>query len=464
MSTPQTSPVILRTAAVWGTTVLAVRHLAAGESLQFGDIESALLPKPDGAPISDNPVRAAGAGWELDASGATSGVVYLRGRQENASDLARAGAPLPIVAGDHGLLQYGSLSVFFQFVPAPPRLSGKRRIDWVFILAFLFSLVTIGGGLALIGILTTPRSLEKPTELTSADALAVQFHLEETPPPTTGDKKSDGGQGIKDPGAKDTKKSGGGKKAKGAEGALGRNGDKDHTEQTGPVKQALGGMSDVLSSDVGHEIQKTLGSISSVAEALGGLGSDKIVLGRSGGLGMRGSGEGGGGDTDGVPFGSGTLETGWGPGKGGGFGAGAGGPGGLGRGGNGRGGTGRGEGTGDGSGSGTGERKVAGSDAPQPGHGLTPAQIQRVVMSRFGAFRACYEAASAREPNLSGGVTVSFGITPGGDVSTSRVASSTLGNARVEGCILRQFQRLHFPTADKPTNASVPFIFKPGKK
>jgi hypothetical protein len=453
---------MLRTAAVWGTTVLAVRHLAPGQSLQVGDIEGALLPKPDGTAISDSPVRAAGAGWELDASGATSGVVYLRGRQENPTDLARAGAPLPIVAGDHGLLQYGSLSIFFQFVPTPPPIKSRQRIDWVFVLAFLFAMVSIGGGLFLIAVLTTPRSLDKPTELTSADALAVQFHLEETPPPTTGDKKSDSGQGVKDPGAKDPKKSGGGKKAKGAEGALGRNGDKDHTEQTGPIKQSLGGMSDVLSSDVGHEIQKTLGSISSVAEALGGLNSDKIVLGRGSGLGMHGTGDGGGGDSAGVPFGSGTMETGWGPGKGGGFGSGSGGPGGRGRGGAGRGGDGT--GTGEGSGTGTAEHKVAGSDAPQPGHGLTPAQIQRVVMSRFGAFRACYEAASAREPNLSGGVTVSFGITPGGDVSASRVQSSTLGNARVEGCILRQFARLRFPTADKPTNAAFPFIFKPGKK
>jgi len=460
MSRAAPSPIVLRTAAVWGTTVLAVRHLATGESLELGDGETAIVTKPDGAIISDQPVRAAGAGWELDARGATSGVVYLRGRQENPSDLAQAGAPVPIVAGDHGLLQYGSLSIFFQFVPAPPRIASRYRVDWVFALSFSFALLLIGGGLTLIALLTTPRALDKPMELASAEDLAVQFHLEETPPPTTGDKKTDSGSGVKDPGAKDKKKQGGGKKAKGAEGALGRNADQDHTEAPGPIKQNLGGMSDVLSSDVGHEIQKTLGSISSVAEALGGLGSDKIVLGRGAGLGFHGAGEGGGGDSDGVPFGAGTMETGWGPGKGGGFGSGSGGPGGPGRGGNGRGGSGRGEGTGEG----TGEHKVAGSDAPQPGHGLTPAQISRVVMSRFGAFRACYEAASAREPSLSGGVTVSFGVTPGGDVSGSHVQSSTLGNARVEGCILRQFARLRFPTADKPTNAAFPFIFKPGKK
>jgi hypothetical protein len=462
MSATQHNPIVLRTAAVWGTTVLAVRDLRAGQSLELGEQLDALVPKPDGIVVSSNPVRAVGAGWEVDAAGAIDGVVYLRGRMENPADLSRSGAPVPIVAGDHGLLQYGSLSIFFQLVTAPPKLSTKWRIDWVFVLSFIFALVCIGGGLTLIGLLTTPRALDKPMELTSAEDLAVEFHLEEPTTPMAGEKKTDSGSGVKDPGAKDKKKQGGGKKAKGSEGALGRKGDQDHTEQPGEIKQSLGGMSDVLSSDVGHEIQKTLGSISSVAEALGGLGSDKIVLGRGSGLGFKGGGDGGGGDSDGVPFGAGTMETGWGPGRGGGFGAGSGGPGGAGRGGNGRGGNGR--GTGEGSGDGTGEHKVAGSDAPQPGHGLTPAQISRVVMSRIGAFHACYEAAIAREPNLSGGVTIAFGVTPGGDTSGVRIQSSTLGNPRVEGCILRQFGRLRFPSADKPTNASWPFIFKPGKK
>jgi hypothetical protein len=77
-------------------------------------------------------------------------------------------------------------------------------------------------------------------------------------------------------------------------------------------------MSEALSSDVGDEVRKTLGTISSVADALGGLRSDQIVLGAGSGTGLKGSGKGGGGDAPGgVPFGSGTLDTGWGPGKGG---------------------------------------------------------------------------------------------------------------------------------------------------
>ena len=158
-----------------------------------------------------------------------------------------------------------------------------------------------------------------------------------------------------------------------------------------------------------------------------------------------------------MPFGSGTLDTGWGPGRGGGFGSGTGGPGGRGLGGTGRGGLGGGEG----SGSGDGERKVAGKDTPKPGQGLSPAQIQRVVMSRFGAFRACYELALAKDPSAKGGITVGFSISPGGAVSSASVSSSSLGNPRVEGCVLRQFNRLKFPTADKGTNAAYPFVFKP---
>jgi hypothetical protein len=88
----------------------------------------------------------------------------------------------------------------------------------------------------------------------------------------------------------------------------------------------------------------------------------------------------------------------------------------------------------------------------------------RVVMSRMGAFQACYEIGAARDPTLKGGVTVSFGISPGGSVTSVSVSNSSLSNPRVEGCISRQFGRLQFPTADKPTNAAFPFSFRPSKR
>jgi hypothetical protein len=465
---PAPLPIVLRTAAVWGTTVVGTRQLTAGQSMVVGELEGAVVAKPDGAHMPDFPIRAVANGWELDARGATGGVVYLRGRRENGADLGRSMAPFPIVAGDYGLIQYGpAFSVFFQFAHAAPAIKTRRRLDWPLLLAFLFAFISVLGALALIWAITTPPAIPKPLELTSAAELAVQFNLKteepEIPPETGKDQEDDKGKGIKDPGAKDKKDMGGGKKMKEAEGQLGKQGKEDKTELQGEIRNGLGGMAEALNSDVGDEVRKTLGTISSVADALGGLRSDNIVLGRGSGTGLKGSGPGGGGDSEGVPFGSGTLDTGWGPGRGGGFGRGSGGPGGAGEGGYGRGGRGGGEGTGN-DGSGTGEKKIVGKDAPKSGQGLSPQQISRVVMSRYGAFRACYEAAAARDPSMSGSVSVSWSITPGGSVSSANIGGSSLGNPRVEGCIKRQFTRLSFPTADKPTNASWTFSFKPSKK
>ena len=129
MSRAAPAPVIgLRTATVWGTTVLATRVLASGQSLNIGDGEGALGPKPDGTLIADQPIRAVGQGFELDARGATGGELWLRGSQENPAELGQRGAPLPIVPGDYGLIQYGSFSVFFQFTEAPTPLKKRRRI------------------------------------------------------------------------------------------------------------------------------------------------------------------------------------------------------------------------------------------------------------------------------------------------------------------------------------------------
>lgn len=465
MSQAPAPVVTLRAAAVWGTTVLAADNLTPGRSLRVGDGEGAVVAKPDNASISDLPIRAVGAGWELDARGATGGEVYLRGRKEDPADLGRGGAPIPIVAGDYGVIQYGNFGIFFQFSNAVPAMKKKRRLDWGFLLSFLFAAVAVGGGLALIWAITTPRGIPKPLELTSAAELMLQFNMkteEEIPPPQTGKAEDDKGQGVKDPGAKDPKPQGGGKKIKGAEGKLGKNGEEKETRQTGEIRAGLGGMAEALSSDVGEEVKKTLGTISSVADALGGLRSDDIVLGQGSGTGLHGSGNAGGGTEEGgVPFGSGTLDTGWGPGRGGGFGSGSGGPGGRGLGGHGKGGLGGGDGTGTG---GDGERKVSGKEKAAAGQGLSPEQIRRVVMSRMGAFQACFEIASAHDPTLKGNVGIAFSINPGGGVSSASITGSSLKNPRVEGCMLRAFQRLQFPAADKPTNAAFPFAFRASKK
>jgi hypothetical protein len=191
------------------------------------------------------------------------------------------------------------------------------------------------------------------------------------------------------------------------------------------------------------------------------------VLGGGPGTGLKGAGSGGGGTGAGVAFGSGTLDTGFGAGNGGGYGSGAGGPGGRGSGGNGRGGTGGGTGTGTGTGGGAGgpgEAKVAvGAGQGASKGGLSQEQVRRVVMAHLGAVRACYESEAQRNPGLKGGVTVQWSIDPSGSVSSASLGGSTLGNPRVEGCVVRQVKGWHFPSSESATIVGgFPFKFGVG--
>ncbi|MGH7280271.1 MAG: AgmX/PglI C-terminal domain-containing protein, partial [Polyangiaceae bacterium] len=102
--------------------------------------------------------------------------------------------------------------------------------------------------------------------------------------------------------------------------------------------------------------------------------------------------------------------------------------------------------------------------APAAHGGLSPEQIRRVVVAHTGALRACYETEASRNPNLRGGVTCAWKIQGDGSVSTASVASTTMNNPRVEGCVLRQVKTWHFPTSDSPTDvASYPFKFGVGQ-
>lgn len=456
----------LRVAAVWGTTVIAMRTLSRGESFALGDDPGSILPIPDGLVMSPAPLRSVANGWELDSRGAVNGVLMLRGRNEDPVALAKSGAGIAVMPGDYGLVQYGLFSVFFQYSPTLETPKASRDFEWLALLAIVCSSVLHVGSLGLLRALLTPPPLEKPLALTDPEEYAARFGLRRTlaetpPPPTPGE--SAGGSGVKDPGMHDKKPQGGGKKIQGAEGKFGMKAQGDKTEIPGDPKPTThyGGLSDVLDSDTGKEIKNTLKTIDTVASALSGLNGQNIVLGAGSGTGLRGGGGGGGGNSAGVAFGSGSLNTGFGAGNGGGFGAGSGGAGGRGAGGNGAGGAGGGNGSGVG---GPQERGVAVSaGAPQSRGGLTQEQVRRVVAAHVGALRACYESEAQKNPNLKGGVTAAFQIEPSGSVSTASVANSSLGNPRVEGCVIRQVKSWRFPSSDSPTTvAGYPFKFGVG--
>jgi hypothetical protein len=460
--------------------------LDPGQDCVLGEVPGALAAMPDGLDASAAPLRAVGGGWELDARGAISGSLMLRGRDENVPGLARAGAPVPVLPGDYGLIQYGLFSVFFQYTTPASALEQKKRSPWLRPLVLFWRMLTddplvglslfssIVFHLGLIGLLIinwTPDEYRLPPELVSPEDYAALFGLkrvlpEMEPVAPSNDDKNGGGKGVKDPGAKDPKKQGGGQKIVGKEGKAGLNGKEDHSELPGEIKPTTnyGGLSEAL-ADTGTDIKKTLSEIATVADALGGLNSNNIVLGSGPGTGLHGAGSGGGGTGAGVMFGSGTLNTGWGPGNGGGFGSGAGGPGGRGSGGFGGGGNGNGTGGGNGNGSGPGEHGLQGAAGGGASHGgLSPEQIRRVVMAHQGALRACYEMEAEKDPTLRGGLTAAWTIDPAGTVTSATIAGSTIHNPRVEGCVLRQVRTWHFPSSDGVSQVTAyPFSFGIGR-
>ncbi len=58
---------------------------------------------------------------------------------------------------------------------------------------------------------------------------------------------------------------------------------------------------------------------------------------------------------------------------------------------------------------------------------------------------ACYVSALADAPELSGAVTVRFIIGDQGEVTSAEVRTSTLGDDKVEACILDTFYLMSFP-------------------
>ncbi len=88
--------------------------------------------------------------------------------------------------------------------------------------------------------------------------------------------------------------------------------------------------------------------------------------------------------------------------------------------------------------------------------------IRTNVMRRAGAIRACYETQLRIHESLAGKTTIRWIIDGEGKVSEASIASSTLGNAKVEECVLRVVRAMEF---QKPESGICvvqwPFIFSP---
>lgn len=166
--------------------------------------------------------------------------------------------------------------------------------------------------------------------------------------------------------------------------------------------------------------------------AMSGEG-DQLQVGRgAGGMGFRGLGKGGGGEGFGRIQGLGKVDTGGGKGTGGKIGK-------------------------------KKKRKVKpkmSRGAPKIGDFCDKGNIRRVVGGKSNAIKYCFEKQLQTSPKLSGKIIAQWKVGLDGSVMSSSIASTTMNNRAVEGCITRVIKRMRF---EKPNGGicviNYPFVF-----
>jgi len=95
---------------------------------------------------------------------------------------------------------------------------------------------------------------------------------------------------------------------------------------------------------------------------------------------------------------------------------------------------------------------------------LSQATVVQVIDRRRAQAKYCYDSELTRNPNLGGKITVKFEIGASGAVTRARVLDSTMGDSKVEQCLLRVVHRMRFPPCKGGGTASVtyPWLFKSG--
>jgi hypothetical protein len=97
---------------------------------------------------------------------------------------------------------------------------------------------------------------------------------------------------------------------------------------------------------------------------------------------------------------------------------------------------------------------------PRVDGGPGKAAIRRAISNNRARFRYCYEQGLKRNPALAGRMVVSFTIASDGRVLSSRKVGSTLGDAKVEQCVVRKMGGVRFPKFPSGTaRVTYPFQF-----
>jgi TonB family protein len=342
-----------------------------------------------------------------------------------------------ITRGDWGVLEFGDVELFFQFVRPEVIIGRKPAMDMEgpAVSATLACLFVVGT------FFTTAQFFWDPTGSITQNKVDRRFLKVDVNITQEKDEQ------LLEIGEEDDSV---GKRAEGEEGKFG-DPDKDPTleskvprrdgQMVSKIDPKKIGLADMLSSKMASS-----GAISSIlsdadafdnrmAVAMAGTGSELVVGYGAGGMGFKGTGPGGGGTGGyGRIHGLGRVDTGGGMGMR----------------------------------AGLGHKKAANvgkiSLGGMQGSGFCQRNnIQQVVMMRAGAIRACYEAQLQIHEGLAGKIAVRWTINLEGGVEGASVTENTMGNTAVQECVLRAIRNMRFA---KPEGGvcvvAWPFVFNPG--
>jgi hypothetical protein len=444
---------ILQVVAVWRGRIVGYRLLTRRRKVTIGShVKSTFTtPRTDGRKrfVLIKPSR---GGYLLRLAPELRGEVQVGGETQDVTDIL--GGPLlgrgkgdvrevSLGTGDRAKLHFAEnadLRIEIRWVD-PPEVLPKPKVEDPIMFQTLVG-TSIVLGLAAAVLVFTYRAPEKPLTLTAERMAKIEEPVLEI------EKKVTARRAAK---AEEKKKEEEGqmKKAKEKAGKLGR---QDATQKDTVIPK---GEKDVLREKVskvgilgligkerpqGSGLSKLFAEDTAVEQAVAGMAGAKLVAGRgSGGLSTSGAGPGGGGTGYGHIYGAGNLDTG----------------------GRGTHGKGRGPKLAE-----RGEREVSvglGTGGGDTDGSLSKEQINKVVRAHLAGVKYCYEKELQHKTGLSGGVDIFWVIQPDGTVSKANVKNTTLSDAAVEGCILRQVKQWQFPKAPGQTIVGrYPFIFKGG--
>lgn len=89
-------------------------------------------------------------------------------------------------------------------------------------------------------------------------------------------------------------------------------------------------------------------------------------------------------------------------------------------------------------------------------------RVQEVIRANFAELTGCYEVALKKNAKLSGDVSVTFRVAPGGEVYGASIAGSSAPDPLFQDCLIRTFERLRTPPPpDGTLKLTYPLAFSP---